>query len=170
MTFLLRKSYTHKCYSCLKCCVSFQIEDPLNKHSELCNNTGRKTIRRDDYLRFDKFYYKNSVPFAMYCDFDCIIKDSNTSNKNKKHLPIACCLYIKNDYPDVLEDEYECFCGEGVVDWLISRMIYYKKLYKDIFSINIPLKEDSVPPLNNMCYFCNEYIDNGIVRDHDRLN
>ena len=36
----------------------------------------------------------------MYYDFECIIK-------NKKHIPIACGLYIKSDYPDILEDMYE---------------------------------------------------------------
>ena len=30
-----------------------------------------------------------------------------------------------------------------VVDWFISRMSYYNKLFKDIFSINIPLKDYS---------------------------
>ena len=34
----------------------------------------------------------------MYYDFECIIKDG-------KHNPIACGLYIKIDYPDILEDK-----------------------------------------------------------------
>ena len=41
VSFLLRKSTIHKCYPCLKCCVSFRTEDALNKHLEMCNNTGR---------------------------------------------------------------------------------------------------------------------------------
>ena len=34
-------------------------------------------------------------------------------------------------------------------------MSYYNKLFKDIFSINIPLK-DSITPLTNVRYFCNK--------------
>ena len=45
----------------------------------------------------------------MYYDFECIIK-------NGKHLPIACGLYLRSDYPDILEDKYECYCGEKVVE------------------------------------------------------
>ena len=80
----------------------------------MCNDTGRRTIHNNDYLKFDKFHYKNRVPFAMYYDFECII--------NGKHLPNACGLYIKSDYPDILEDEYESYCGDKVVDWFIGRM------------------------------------------------
>ena len=33
-------------------------------------------------------------------------------NKKRKHIPIACALYIKSDYPDTLEEKYENYCGE----------------------------------------------------------
>ena len=69
VSFLLRKSSKHKCYPCLKCCVPFQTEDALNKHLDLCNtqkHVGRRTFHHKDYLKFDKFHYKNRVPFAMY--------------------------------------------------------------------------------------------------------
>ena len=49
----------------------------------------------------------------MYYDFECMIKDG-------KHLPIACGLYIKSDYLDILEDMYECNCGDEVVDWFVD--------------------------------------------------
>ena len=69
VSFLLRKSSKHICYPCLKCCVSFRTEDALNKHLELYNtqkHVGRRTFHKDDYRKFDKFHYKNRVPFAMY--------------------------------------------------------------------------------------------------------
>ena len=166
VSFLLRKSTRHKCYPCLKCCVSFQSEDALNKQLDLCNTqkpVGRRTFHKDEYLKFDKFHYKNRVPFAMYYDFECIIKDG-------KHLPIACGLYIKSDYPDILEDRYEYNCGEDIVDWIISRVSYYNKLFKDIFEINIPLNEDTITPLTTECFYCRENLGNDIVRDHDHLN
>ena len=99
----------------------------------------------------------------MYYDFECIIKDG-------KHIPIACGLYIKSDYPDILEDKYECNCGDKVVDWFVERVDYYNKLFKDIFSINIPLKEETITPLYSRCYYCNENLGEDIVRDHDNLN
>ena len=112
VSFLLRKSSKHKCYPCLKCCVSFLTEPALKKHLDLCNTqkqVGRETFHKYEYLKFDKFHYKNRVPFAMYYDFEYIIK-------NKKHIPITCGLYIKSDYPDILKDKYESYSGEDLVD------------------------------------------------------
>ena len=62
----------------------------------------------------------------MYYDFECIIK-------NRKHIPIACGLYIKSDHPDILEVKYESNVGEEVVDLFMSKMSYYNKLFKNIF-------------------------------------
>ena len=146
LSFLLRKSSKHKCYPCLKCFVSFRTEDALNKHLEFCNTqkyVGGRTFHKDNYLKFDKFHYKNRVPFSIHYDFECIIKVG-------KHLPIACGLYIKRDYPDILEDKYESYlqssnsvdCEEDITDWFVEIVDYYNKLFKDIFSMNISLNED----------------------------
>ena len=78
VTYLLKKPNNHKCYPCLKCCVSFEIENALNKHLDLFNNIGRRTLHHDDYLKFDKYRYKNRVPFTMEYDFEFIIKTRNT--------------------------------------------------------------------------------------------
>ena len=124
---------------------------------------GRITFLKDEYLKFDRFHYKNRVPFAMYYDFECIIK-------NKKHIPIACGLYIISDYPNILEDMYESYSGEDVVDWFICRVNHYNKLFNDIFEIDVPFNEDTITPLTTECFYCREYLGNDIVRDHDRLN
>ena len=113
----------------------------------------------------------------MYYDFECIIK-------NKKHIPIACGLYIKSYYPDILKDKYESYSGEDIVDGYISRVNHYKKLFKDIFEINIPLIEDTITPLTTDpqsgfadCFYCRKNLGNpgtgftdDIGRDHDHLN
>ena len=71
---------------------------------------------------------------------------------------------------DILEDKYECNCGDKVVDWFVERVDYYNKLFKDIFSINIPLKEETTTPLYSRCYYCKENLGEDFVRDHDHLN
>ena len=48
-------------------------------------------------------------------------------------------------------------------------MSYYNKLFKEIFSIIIPLKEDSITPLTIHCKYCNEYMGEDIVSDLDHL-
>ena len=68
--------------------MSFRTEDALNKHLAMFNDTGRRTVHNNDYITFDKFHYKKRIPFAMFYDIDCVIK-------NRKHNPIACGLYKK---------------------------------------------------------------------------
>ena len=68
VAFLLRKSPKHKCYPCLKCCVSFRTKDALNKYLDLCNtqkHIGRRTFHKDKYLKFDNFHYKNE--YQLLC-------------------------------------------------------------------------------------------------------
>ena len=124
----------------------------------MCNNTGRRTFHNNDYPKFDKFHYMNRVPFALYYDFECIIKTENT-------YPLLLVFILKvTMYPVILEDKYESYAGEDsqsggstdIVDWFISRMSYYNKLFKEIFSVNIPLKEDSITPLYSRCNYRNE--------------
>ena len=91
----------------------------------------------------------------MYYHLECIIK-------NRTHIPIACGLYIESDHPDILEDKYESYVGDEVVDLFASRMSYCNKLFKEIFSIIIPIKEDSIIPLT-IFFYCNEYTVNDIV-------
>ena len=95
------------------------------------------------------------------------------------------CFINKSDYPDILEDKYESYlqssnsvdCGEDITDCFVERLDYYNKLFKDIFSINNPLKEDTITPLTidpqsgfADCFYCRENLGNDIVRDHDHLN
>ena len=58
--------------------MSFRTEDALNKHLELCYDTGRRTFHNNDYLKFDKFHHKKRIPFAMYYDFSVYFKIENT--------------------------------------------------------------------------------------------
>ena len=84
-----------------------------------------------------------------------------------------------------MEDKNESYSGEDpqsggstdIVDWFVERVDYYNNLFKDIFSINIPLKEESITPsakrfhpLYSRCYYCNENLGEDVVRDHDHLN
>ena len=88
-----------------------------------------------------------------------------------KHIPIACGLYFRSDYPDIIESGYKFYlqssnsvgCGIDVFDWFVGRIGYYSKLLTNIFNINIPLKEVTVAPLAAACYHCNEKLGNDYV-------
>ena len=87
--------------------MSVQNEDALKKHLDLCSDDGsligRRTYHNNRYLKFDKFHYENRVTFIMANDFECMMVKG-------KHIPTACGLYVKSDYPDIIENGYEFIC------------------------------------------------------------
>ena len=56
------------------------------------------------------------------------------------------------------------------VDWFVGGVDYYNKSYKEIFIINIPLKEETITPLYTSCCYCHEEMADDFVRDHDHFN
>ena len=93
VSFFLRSSSKFKCYSCLKCCVSFRTQSALDKHLELANtkeHVGRRTLQFEVCLKFDKYHYKNRVTFTMEYDFEC----KKLCKKNTFLLLAGCTLKV----------------------------------------------------------------------------
>ena len=70
-------SHEHKRHLCLNCFNSFNSPESLNKHKEYCyENESIKTNMPspNTYLRFKNFLYSEKAPFAVYADFESLIK------------------------------------------------------------------------------------------------
>ena len=99
-------SHEHKRHLCLNCFNSFNTSESLNKHKEYCyeNKSVKITMPpQNTYLRFKNFLYSEKAPFAVYADFESLIKpldncdpDPNKSytKKYQKHEPISFSYYI----------------------------------------------------------------------------
>ena len=66
------------------CMTFYRTENALNNHLAECkeNEAVRNTFTEQDYLQYTKWFYKNKVPFTIYCDFEAynIISNPNTNN------------------------------------------------------------------------------------------
>ena len=184
----------HKRYFCLNCFNSFKSLDSLDKHKEYCyNNECVKILMppQNTFLRFKNFRYSEKAPFAIYADFESLIKpldncdpDPNRSytKKYQKHEPISFCYYI------------ECFnntlCKEIFNDDTKRKQLksYIKTKPEDPDAIDLFIKwlEDDVKFLANIkpkkmiftredekqfntasdCWICGEELGNDRVRDH----
>ena len=184
----------HKRYFCLNCFNSFKSPDSLDKHKEYCNNNECVKIMmppQNTFLRFKNFRYSEKAPFAIYADFESLIKpldncdpDPNKSytKKYQKHEPISFCYYI------------ECFdnslCKEIFNDNTKRKQLnsYIKTKPEDPDAIDVFIKwlEDDVKFLANIkpkkmiftkedekqfntvsdCWICGEELGNDRVRDH----
>ena len=184
----------HKRYFCLNCFNSFKSSDSLDKHKEYCyNNECVKIIMppQNTFLRFKNFRYSEKAPFAIYADFESLIKpmdscdpDPNHSytKKYQKHEPISFFYYI------------ECFdnslCKEIFNDDTKRKQLkgYTKTKPEDPDVIDVFIKwlEDDVKYIANIepkkmiftkeeekqfnitsdCWICGEELGNDRVRDH----
>ena len=98
---------------CLNCFNGFNTPDSLNKHKEYCyNNECVKIVMPPPgtYLRFKNFLHSEKAPFAIYADFESLIKpmdncdpDPNKSytKKYQKHEPISFSYYINSSIKGV---------------------------------------------------------------------
>ena len=101
--------------------MPFQTEDALNKQLDLCNtnnHVGRRTFHNDDCLKINQLHYKNRGSSTITYDFECIIK-------NGKRITFDCGLYFKSDYLDILEDKFESYFGEEILDWFVDKINFY---------------------------------------------
>ena len=181
-------------YYCLNCFNGFKSPDSLDKHKEYCYNNECVKISMpppNTFLRFKNFRYSEKAPFAIYADFESLVKpmdncdpDPNCSytKKYQKHEPISFCYYIK------------CFndslCKEIFNDDTKRKQLryYVKTKPKDPDAIDVFIKwlEDDVKFLANIeqkkmvftredekqfkiasdCWICGEELGNDRVRDH----
>ena len=99
-------SHKGSCHLCLNCFNSFNSPERLEKHKEYCyeNESVKITMPPPNtYLRFKNFLHSEKAPFAVYADFESLIKpidncdpDPNKSytKKYQKHEPISFSYYI----------------------------------------------------------------------------
>ena len=177
-------SHEHKRHLCLNCFNSFNTSETLEKHKEYCydNNSVKITMPpQNTYLRFKNFHHSEKAPFAVYADFESLIKpldncdpDPNKSytKKYQKHEPISFSYYIavNGDFFKPVLRKYTKTKPEDAD----AMDIFIKWLEEDVKDIaNIEPKEmifteEDIKHFNNAsdCWICGEELGNDRVRDH----
>ena len=180
-------SHEHKRHLCLNCFNSFNSSESLNKHKEYCyENESIKTNMPspNTYLRFKNFLYSEKAPFAVYADFESLIKpidncdpDPNKSytKKYQKHEPISFSYYIvvNSSINGVFKPVLRKYTKTKPED-ADAMDVFIKWLEEDIKAIaNIEGKEmifteEDRKHFNNAsdCWICGEELGNDRVRDH----
>ena len=180
-----KNNHKGKRHVCLNCFNSFNILESLNKHKEYCyKNKCVKTNMppQNTYLRFNKFLHSEKTPFAVYADFESLIKpldncdpDPNKSytKKYQKHEPISFSYYILCSIDGVYKPVLRKYTQTKPED-ADAMDIFIKWLEEDVKDIaNIEVKEmifteEDRKHFNNAsdCWICGEKLENDRVRDH----
>ena len=178
-------NHEHKRHLCLNCFNSFNSPETLEKHKEYCyENESVKTTMPPPgtYLRFKNFLHSEKAPFAVYADFESLIKpmdncdpDPNKSytKKYQKHKPISFSYYINSSIDGVFKPVLRKYTKTKPKD-ADAMDVFIKWLEEDVKAIaNIEEKEiifteEDRKQFNKAsdCWICGEYLANDRVRDH----
>ena len=170
---------------CLNCFNGFNTPDSLNKHKEYCyNNECVKIVmpQPGTYLRFKNFLHSEKAPFAVYADFESLIKpmdncdpDPNKSytKKYQKHKPISFSYYINSSIDGVFKPVLRKYTktkpeDAGAMDVFIKWLEEDVKAIANIEEKEIIFTEEDRKHFNKAsdCWIYGEYLGNDRVRDH----
>ena len=178
-------NHEHKRHFCLNCFNSFNSPETLKTHKEYCyENESVKTLMPPPgtFLRFKNFPHSEKAPFAVYADFESLIKPMDNCNpdpnksytkKYQKHKPISFSYYINSSIDGVFKPVLRKYTKTKPED-ADAMDVFIKWLEEDVKAIaNIEEKEiifteEDRKQFNKAsdCWICGEYLGNNRVRDH----
>ena len=177
--------HKEKRYFCLNCFNGFNTPESLNKHKEYCYNNECVKINMPppgSFLEFINFVHSEKAPFAIYADFESLIKpldvcdpdpEKSYTKKYNKHKPISFCYYIKSFNESVYksklriyikkeESDYDAM--DTFINWLESDVREIANLENKDMIFTPENEKEFINALN--CWICEEYMGNDRVRDH----
>ena len=171
----------HDCkYICRKCLNSYTTKSMLIKHKNLCGQNQILKTSSNSHIYWKKHYQKNKLYFRIYADFEADNKKENTNIGDKttniyKQEPVCNGYQIVSDLEDVLKSGYyESPLGHENINWFVDEIVklenkmnfWLKNTNNDI----IMTEEDKQDfESDNICRYCEKYIESDKVRDHCHL-
>ena len=170
---------------CLNCFNSFNSPKALETHKKYCYENESVKINMPPpgtFLRFKNFLHSEKAPFAVYADFESLIKPMDNCNpdpnksytkKYQKHEPISFSYYINSSIDGVFKPVLRKYTKTKPED-ADAMDVFIKWLEEDVKAIaNIEEKEmifteEDRKQFNKAsdCWICGEYLGNDRVRDH----
>ena len=178
--------HDHKLYFCLNCLNGFDKPEKLEKHKEYCSEEDSVKINMpppETYIKFNNFLHSERAPFAIYADFESIVKpidscepDPNRSytKKYQKHEPLSFVYYIKSFNESVYPSTKRTYIKENPedpdpVDVFINWLEEDVKIISELGNRKIIIskeEEEQFKQASN-CWICGKLLNiQDRVRDH----
>ena len=175
-----------KLYFCLNCLNGYDEPEKLKQHKEYCNETESIKINMpppDTYIKFKNFLYSERAPFAVYADFESIVKPLDTcepdpnksyTKKYQKHEPVSFVYYIKSFNESVYKSTKRTYIKENpedpdpvdvFINWLEEDVKIISELGNEKMIITEEEEEQFKQASN--CWICHKKLNlEDRVRDH----
>ena len=175
-----------KLYFCLNCLNGYDDPEKLEHHKEYCSESESIKINMpppDTYLKFKNFLYSERAPFAVYADFESIVKPLDTcepdpnksyTKKYQKHEPVSFVYYIKSFNESVYKSTKRTYIkenpeGPDVIDVFINWLEEDVKIISELGNEKMIItkeEEEQFKQASN-CWICHKKLNlEDRVRDH----
>ena len=175
-----------KLYYCLNCLNGYDESEKLEHHKEYCSEEDSVKINMpspNTYLKFNNFLHSERAPFAVYADFESIVKpidscdpDPNKSytKKYQKHEPVSFVYYIKSFDESVYPSTKRTYIKENPedpnpVDVFINWLEEDVKIISELGNkkMIITMEEEEQFKQASDCWICRKKLNiQDRVRDH----
>ena len=178
--------HDHKLYFCLNCLNGYDEPEKLEKHKEYCSEEESIKINMpppETYIKFKNFLYSERAPFAIYADFESILKPINScepdpkksyTHKYQKHEPVSFVYYIKSFNESVYKSKLRSYVKENeedpdtidvFINWLEEDIKIISELGNEPMKISKEEEEEFKQASN--CWICGKLLNiQDKVRDH----
>ena len=178
--------HSHKLYFCLNCLNGYDNPEKLEHHKEYCSEEESVKINMpspNTYIKFKNFLYSERAPFAVYADFESILKPLDTyetdpnksyTMKYQEHEPVSFVYYIKSFNENVYKSKLRTYIKENPED-LDTVDVFINWLEKDVKIISelgnekmvITAEEEEQFKQASNCWICHKKLNlEDRVRDH----
>ena len=179
-------SHKSKFYFCLNCLNGYDDPEKLEQHKEYCNEEESIKVNMpppDTYIKFKKFLYSERAPFAIYADFESIVKPLDTCEpdpnksytlKYQKHEPVSFVYYIKSFNESVYKSKLRSYVKENeenpdVIDVFINWLEEDVKIISELGNEKMIITAEEQEQFNQAsnCWICKKKLNlDDRVRDH----
>ena len=130
-----------KKYFCVRCLNSFNSQENLNKHKELCakyNTQSEKLIlpKENSILKFNKINEMIKTPFTIYYDIETygqyLKKQKKKIQKTTREQllkPYLIGYILKNNYDDKFSKKCQIFIGDQCIEKFLLNLIFTERPY-----------------------------------------
>ena len=179
-------NHKSKLYYCLNCLNGYDDVDKLEKHKEYCSEEESIKINMpspDTYIKFKNYLYSERAPFAIYADFESVLKPLDTCEpdpnksytlKYQKHEPVSFVYYIKSFNESVYKSKLRSYVKENeedpdtidvFINWLEEDVKIISELGNEKMIIT-PEEQEQFNQASN-CWICRKLLNlQDRVRDH----
>ena len=178
--------HDHKLYFCLNCLSGYDDPEKLEKHKEYCSEEESIKInmpKPDTYIKFKNYLYSERAPFAIYADFESILKPLDTckpdpnksyTHKYQKHEPLSFVYYIKSFDESVYKSTLRKYVKENEedpdpIDVFINWLEEDVKIISGLGNEPMKITEEEQEQFNQAsnCWICEKLLNlQDRVRDH----